>query len=103
AKPADWARLATLHPAAGFASAWTEAAGLPAAGAVPRLAIERFIDEIGRYTWLADQLIQAGAVASFTVATELRSEHLWEWPMRIGLLDDAMAKALRRRLHPEAW
>ena len=103
-EPEVWAELAARHPAGAFASAWAGAVGEPAPADVPRLEIARFTDEIGRYTWLADQLMQPAAFAApFAVAAELQSEHLWEWPLRIGFLGDAMANLFRARLHPEDW
>lgn len=103
-KPAALAGMAARHPAAPFAAAWAAAVGTPDTVDLPRLAIERFTDEIGPYYWLADQLAQPGVNASASVvAGELKSDHGWHWPLRIGFFDDAAGAAFRARIKPQDW
>jgi hypothetical protein len=96
--------IAARHPAAAFAVAWAQAVGRPQVVDLPRLAIERFADEIGPYDWVADQLGQPDVLASASVvADDLHSDHVWRWPLRVGFLDDPAATSFRSRLHQDAW
>jgi hypothetical protein len=102
--PVAWAALATRFPAARQAAAWAEAVGERSPNSVARLAVARFSEQIGQYWWLADQIGQPSVFSSMVVvADELKSEHTWHWPLRIGLFDDPDSASFRARVQRRDW
>lgn len=96
--PGAWEDVASRLDASEVARAWERALeDLP--DAAVRLAIEPGPRLLGPYQWLAERLARSGAsVSAFVAAPELSSREDWQWPLRVGLLDDRESNELRARL-----